>query len=127
MERILMSATEVTKSIGVTPSRFFRWQDAGLIAPVTRGGKVYYDLREARELNSRIKGQEGRLRPPEYPADKFANVPQALNILQICRKTFYDRVAKGKIKLHKYETRSFVRLSDISPEKVIFVDNDYLL
>ena len=119
---ILVKAAEATQLLGVTANRFLRLQDRGVIRPHIVGDLTMYDFRKLKPLIAEFNLKNKEPEFEDFPSTEFATVKQSLNILKISRKTFYDLVAKGKIEIHKSGFRSFVKRSDLSPEKAIFED-----
>jgi len=113
--RISVTAEEACDLLGVSPLHFLRMFDRGKARPeLNRDGKYVFGLRELRQVEIR------RERPEYFPESKFASVDQAVTILDITRKTFYNRVNAGKIPIHRCGKRTFVKLVDLYATDELF-------
>lgn len=115
MSTELVTASEAIRLLNVTPARFIKLQDLGCFCPVVSGGRwILYDS------TSLVKELSRGNRPKKFPLAEYATIKQAMDILGVCRATFYNRVKAGKITLHKHKDLSFVKLADIDPDFDLF-------
>lgn len=111
----LVTASEAIRLLNVTPARFIKLQDLGCFCPVVSGGRwILYDAA------SLVKELSRGNRPKKFPLTEYATIKQAMDILGVCRATFYNRVKAGKITLHKYKDLSFVLRKDLYANDDLF-------
>ena len=109
MQKILLTAKEAFRFLGVSSDRFLSLQDMGKLPAEIANGAVAYDLSGLRKLDISLP-KSGTLSESEY-----TSIAGALQLLEVCRKAFYSRVNKGEIQIYKDGKRSFVKISDIDP------------
>lgn len=109
MQKILLTAKEALRFLGVTSDRFLSLQDMGKLPAEISNGVVAYDLAGLRKIDISLP-KSGVL-----PESEYTTIAGAIQTLDVCRKTFYSRVKKGEIQLYKDGKRSFVKISDIDP------------
>jgi len=114
MQKIPLSARDAIKILGVSADRFLRLQDLKKLPAEIIDGAVVYDLHELKKVDFSLPKSE------ILPDSHYGTVRQALDILKVCRKTFYSKVTKGEIQLYKDGRRSFVKLADLYANDDLF-------
>lgn len=111
-QNIWVSGIEAAEYLGLDTRRFLQMQDKGLISPELFKSGVMYDLRKLKKVET---SKIVPYRSGEFPSNEYASVQQALDMLGISRRTFYIRVDKGVLVLHrdKVSRRSYVKLTDL--------------
>lgn len=112
MEKILITASEAVVSLGFTPSKFLRLLDSGKALPEFEDGNLRFDLHQLKKLSVS--------RPEGFGEAEFYTVRQTLFVLGISRRTFYNRVNDGLIRLHKYKSSSYVKKSELYADDELF-------
>ena len=114
MQKILLSAQDASKIIGVTPDRFIKLQDSGKLPMEFLDGLVFYNLHELKKISLSVPKSK------ILPESLYATVKQAIDITGVCRKTFYSRVKQGLIQLHKDGKRSYVLRAELYATDELF-------
>ena len=113
----LLSAIEAARSMRLTPSRFIYFQDQGLIVPEITAKGVFYESEKLRGVNP---DGPRELKPIKFPKEEYATPKEAMDILDISRRTFYIRINSGKIPLFKKGRYSFVLRKDLYANDDLF-------
>jgi predicted site-specific integrase-resolvase len=112
------TAREATEITGVKAMRFLDFQDRGLITPVIENGTACYTLEGLRKL---AELKQLALSPrPVYPSAEYVRASEAMDILDVSRRTFYKRVNLGQIELHKKGRLSYVKKADLYASDELF-------
>jgi hypothetical protein len=75
---------------------------------------------ESDALNG-IRGREDKeFNLPVCPKETFVSIIEAMQILGMSRRTFYIRVNRGEVEIHKQGRRSFVKKEDLIADKDLF-------
>jgi excisionase family DNA binding protein len=115
LNSILVNAEEATELLGVSAIYFIRLFDKGLARPeLNDKGQFLFDLKSLRQIAL------GKQRPNYFPESEYATIDQAVHILDITRKTFYNRVKRGKIKIHRCGKRTFIKRADLYADDELF-------
>ena len=104
MQKIALTAREALRFLNITPDRFLRLQDLGKLPIEMIDGGVFYNLQGLRELDKLL------IKQGAIPGSGYTDVSGAINILRICRKTFYSKVNRGEIQLHKEGRLSLIHI-----------------
>ncbi len=116
--RVLVSAEEAMELLEVSALYFVRMFDRGVARPeLARTGKYLFDLQALRQVGLI---RQVKRRPIQFPEDIYATVDQAISLLGITRKTFYNRVNAEKLQAHKYGKRTYVKLTDLYANDELF-------
>lgn len=116
--RVLVSAEEAMELLEVSALYFVRMFDRGVAQPeLTRTGKYLFDLQALRQVGLI---RQVKRRPVQFPEDIYATVDQAISLLGITRKTFYNRVNAEKLQVHKYGNRTYVKFTDLYANDELF-------
>ena len=107
MQKIPISAKEAIGVLRITPGKFVQLLDLGRLPAETIDGVVVFDLHELRKANLKLP------KSSLFPKSEYASAGEAMALLGISRRTFYIRVAKGEVRLHKDGRNSFVKLVDL--------------
>ena len=113
----LVTAKEAARMMGLTPTRFLEVQDSGRITPEILDGRTFYSTAI---LFGAMRRPKRNLNPNPFPLDLYATAKEAIEILQVCRKTFYSRVNAGSIQIHKHGIYSFVLRKDLYANDDLF-------
>lgn len=114
MHKILVNPFDAVRLLGVSAARFITLQSSKRISPEIVDGRLFYDLHVLK------KAIKLATIPPQLPEEGFVTVVEALGILRVCRKTFYDRVRQGTITLHKVGKRSYIKKVELYADDDLF-------
>lgn len=112
------TAREATEIVGIKAMRFLDFQDKGLITPDVVDGVAYYGLESLRKL-AEMK-HLGPAPRPVFSSAEYVRASEAMQMMDISRRTFYKRVNLGQIEIHKKGGFSYVKKVDIFAKDELF-------
>lgn len=115
MSEILITGREAVNILRVSSAKFLQLQDKGRVVPILRKEGVFYNLLELRKADFKTRTQ-----PSDFPEDEYTTATKAMEIIGVSRRTFYNRVNAGLIKLHKRNSGSYVKLTDLYANDDLF-------
>jgi hypothetical protein len=114
---VLLSGLEAARSMCLTPTKFLLLQDKGLIIPEVNPDGVFYDIEKLRGVRGRIGV---KIKPVKFPKEEYATPKEAMDILDISRRTFYIRAKRGDFKIHKEKQLSYILRAELYATDELF-------
>lgn len=114
MQPIHFQAQEVIDYFKITPADFVRLFDRGRLPAEMVDGRIVFEFHALKKVDFT---ESKKLL---YQEQGLATIAEALYRLDISRRTFYLKVAKGEIQIHKQGRRSFVKLQDLYTTDELF-------
>lgn len=112
------NAMEAKEVLGLRPIKFLRLLDKGFLVPEIREGVAVFSYES---LMAAVKYKNlPNLKTIEFPKELYFTPSEAMEWLDISRRTFYNRVNAKTIRLYKKGKLSYVKKSELFADDDLF-------